>query len=73
MLTSEIDSYRRELTPVISKICDLWLRLSGYNCKFNVEWSEITLQDITDLSRSKLYDAQAEKLISETGGEQNNN
>lgn len=71
VLTSEIDSYRRELTPVISQICDLWLRMNGYSCSFNVEWDSITLQDITELSQSRLHDAQAQKLLYEMAGENN--
>ena len=68
ILTSEIDFYRREITPVIRKICSLWLRLNGYGCDFEVEWDNITLQDITEISRSELYTAQAHKIYTETGG-----
>ncbi len=71
ILTSEIDYYRREITPVIRKICDLWLRLNGFCDNFTVEWSNVTLQDITELSRSRYYDAQSEKILSEIGGEKN--
>ncbi len=71
VLTSEIDSYRRELTPIISQICRTWLSLSGYDCDFEVNWSSITLQDITELSQSKLYDAQREKILNDIGGEKN--
>ena len=73
VLTSEIDSYRRELTPIISQVCDLWLRLNGYSCDFNIEWDSITLQDITELSQSRLHDAQAQKLLYEMAGEKNDN
>lgn len=69
VLTSEIDFYRRELTPIINRICDLWLRLNGYCCDFNVEWENITLQDITEIARSRYYDAQTESILSKTGGE----
>ncbi len=69
ILTSEIEFYRRELNPVISQICRLFLRLHGFDCGFEIEWDSITLQDITELSRSRYYDAQTQKLISETGGE----
>ena len=68
ILTSEIDFYRREITPVIRKICSLWLRLNGYGCDFEVIWDNITLQDITELARSELYTAQAHKIYTETGG-----
>lgn len=69
VLTSEIDAYRRELSPVISQICDLWLRMNGYACSFDIQWDSITLQDITELSQSRLHDAQAQKLLYEMAGE----
>lgn len=71
VLTSEIDSYRRELSPIISQICDLWLRMNGYNCSFNIEWDNVTLQDISELSQSRLHDAQAQKILNEMAGEKN--
>lgn len=69
ILTSEIEFYRRQLNPVISQICRLFLRLHGFDCGFEIEWEAITLQDITELSRSRYYDAQTQKIITETGGE----
>lgn len=71
ILTSEIDFYRREITPIIRKICDLWLRLNGYCEDFTVEWNDVTLQDISELAKSRYYDAQSEKILSEIGGEAN--
>lgn len=71
ILTSEIDFYRREITPIITKICDLWLRLNGYCEDFTVEWNDVTLQDISELAKSRYYDAQSEKILSEIGGEAN--
>jgi hypothetical protein len=68
ILTSEIDFYRRELTPVISKICDMWLRLNGYSCDFSIEWDNVTLQDISEIAQSNYYNAQAQKILNETGG-----
>ena len=72
ILTSEIEFYRRELNPIISQICRLFLRLSGFDCDFEINWDAITLQDITEISRSRYYDAQTEKIICETGGEKGN-
>lgn len=71
ILTSEIDFYRREITPTIRKICDLWLRLNGFCDDFTIEWNSITLQDITELAQSRYYDAQSEKILSEIGGDTN--
>lgn len=62
LLTSEIDFYRRELEPVIRQIADLFLRLNGTPGPVRILWEDLTLQDITELSRSALYEAQAEKL-----------
>lgn len=69
ILTSEIEFYRRAVEPALRKICSLWLRMNGYADRFSIEWESITLQDITELSRSRLYNAQAEKLEKETAGE----
>ena len=68
ILTSEIDFYRREITPVITKICDMWLRLKGYDCSYEIVWENVTLQDISEIAQSNYYNAQAQKIISETGG-----
>lgn len=72
ILTSEIDSYRREITPVIRSICSLWLRLNGFGCDFDVEWDNVTLQDITEIAKSGLYEAQSEKIYYEMAGENKN-
>ncbi len=68
ILTSEIDFYRREITPVIAKICDMWLRLRGYSCDFDIQWDSVTLQDIAEIAQSNYYDAQTQKILSEIGG-----
>ena len=71
VLTSEIEAYRRELNPIISQICNMWLRMNGYEPDFRITWNSITLQDITELSQSRLHDAQAKKLLREIGGDSN--
>ena len=75
MLTSEITAIRRTLTPVIERICSLWLRLNGFACSYRVEWDDINLQDEVEEARARLYDAQAKKYLSEIeeteGGEEN--
>lgn len=67
LLTSELEAYRRILTPVILKTAALWLRLHGSSAAPVVEWDDISLQDEYDLSRARLYNAQAAKLEQETG------
>lgn len=71
ILTSEIDYYRREVTPTVRKICSLWLKLNGFADDFTIKWSDVTLQDITELAKSRYYDAQSDRIRSETGGEKN--
>ena len=59
ILTSELEFYRRLLTPVIIKIADSFLRLSGIDSKVDVEWSHINLQDECELAQARLHNAQA--------------
>ncbi len=61
-LTSELEAYRRILTPVIAKICTAYLCGVGYPCGVKVVWDDITLQDEVEQSRAELYRAQAEKI-----------
>ena len=67
ILTSEIDAYRRELEPIVLRICNTFLRLEGYDCPVQVEWEPLTLQDITALSQAALLDARTEQLRKEIG------
>lgn len=65
VLTSELEAYRRLLTPVIEKICGFWMRTQGINEFFSVEWDDITLQDELELAKARLYRAQSEKIEQE--------
>ena len=62
ILTSELESYRRLLNPVISKICSMWLRLNGFSPRFSVEWDDITLQDAVQLAAARYQNARAAAL-----------
>lgn len=62
VLTTELWSYRRVLTPVIEKICDMFLRTCGNSDGVTVVWDDITLQDSLDEARARLYNAQAKQL-----------
>lgn len=75
VLTSELESYRRILTPVIETVCRTYLRLNGSLSEFQVNWDDITLQDGVELGRARLYHAQAAALEAEqkTGKEPKNN
>ena len=68
-LTTELTAYRRLLTPVIEKICRMYLRLCGNSSGVEVVWDDITLQDSVEEARAQLYKAQAKKLL---GGDNNN-
>lgn len=62
LLTTEITALRRTLTPVLERICRLWLRMHGFPCGFEVVWDEINLQDEVEEARAELYRQQARKL-----------
>ena len=65
VLTSELEAYRRILTPVIRKICVAFLRSRGFACTPEIIWDNITLQDEVELGKARLYNAQAAKLEAE--------
>lgn len=58
-LTSELESYRRILSPVISKICGMYLASKGEDPRLGIIWDDITLQDEVEQSRARLYRAQS--------------
>ena len=62
VLTSELEAYRRVLTPVAGKICRTWLTLAGYEPEFSICWEEITMQDEVDHANARLAAARAAKL-----------
>ena len=61
LMNSELTALRRGLTPVVEKVCDLWLRMHGRTCDYQVVWDPINLQDALEAAKSELYHAQAEK------------
>ena len=71
LLTSELEAYRRILTPVILKICKMYLTLNGIADTPQIIWDDITLQDECELSKARLYDAQREKIQHEMKGDLN--
>lgn len=64
-LTSELEAYRRVLTPAIEKICAVCLRLAGFDSGVQVVWDDIMLQDMVEQARAQLLTAQAETCIKE--------
>ncbi|MBQ4100752.1 MAG: serine/threonine protein phosphatase [Oscillospiraceae bacterium] len=63
ILTSELEAYRRLLTPVILKICTYWLRLRGYSASPSVSWDIISMQDEVDIANARYLNAQADAII----------
>ncbi len=62
ILTSELEYYRRLLTPVLCRIGETFLRLNGSDGDIEVEWSNISLKDETELAQARLWNAQAEQI-----------
>lgn len=65
ILTSELEYFRSLLTPVINRICRCYLRLQGYCDDFTVNWSNINLQDETELAQARLDNARAMQIESD--------
>lgn len=65
VLTSELEAYRRILTPVVVKICRTWLTLEGLPEECEIVWDEITMQDEVDHAKARYYAARARKLEGE--------
>lgn len=62
ILTSELEYYRRLLTPILRRIGLTFLRLNGIDSDVSVEWANINLQDEEALAKARLYNAQAKQL-----------
>jgi hypothetical protein len=62
LLTSELDSYRRILNPVINKICRVWLRTRGLKTEFEINWQFINFKDEMRCANARLLNAKAEKI-----------
>lgn len=65
ILTGELYHYRRILTPVITRIGEMFLRMNGYDPDCTVVWDDISLLDETEQARANYYNAQAEKFRAE--------
>lgn len=62
ILTSELEYYRRRLTPIIKRIAEVYLRTSGCDANVIVEWDNINLQDEVALAEARYKNAQAELI-----------
>ena len=62
ILNSELESYRRILNPIISKICSTWMQLKRLDLDFNINWCLINLKDELRSANSRLLKARAEEI-----------
>lgn len=60
ILTSIIDDWREMITPAVTQIAEWWCRFRGYPMEFEIEWNEVSLQDIEGLANAELTMARAE-------------
>lgn len=58
-LTSELDNYRDEVTPMIKYVIDMWQTVTGKNIPYEIVWDEINLQDAVEMAKADLYKQQA--------------
>lgn len=68
ILTSELKSYQRVLTPVILHISRLFLRLHGYGEEPWVEWQDIDLQDEVEGANARYLNAKAMQIEEQLEG-----
>lgn len=62
ILTSELEYFRRLLSPMLKKIGGAVLHSAGYALTPEIEWSNINLQDETELAEARLKNAQAHEI-----------
>lgn len=65
ILTTELEAYRRIITPVLKRIGNAYLILNGIAASCEIVWDDITLQDETELARARKLNAEADKLLRE--------
>lgn len=65
ILTSELWALRRTVEPILRKICKTYLALEGLDDRVQIQWNDISLQDMTEEAKAELYKAQAMKYRAE--------
>ena len=68
ILTTELEAYRRTVTPVIEKIGRVYMALYGISSPLEIVWDDITLQDEVQLAEARLKNAEADRFLSEVNG-----
>lgn len=62
ILVSELDAYQRLLNPVITKICDMWMRLNGFYGDLKIMWNNVNLKDELQIANARLMRAKARMI-----------
>ncbi len=62
ILTSELEYYRRLISPVLCEIGSAYLYSVGASAVCTVQWDNINLQDETELAEARLKNAQAAEI-----------
>ena len=62
ILTSELEYYRSLSEPVMVRAAAVYLRSVGLDPRVHVEWSNISLQDETELAAARLDNARAAQI-----------
>lgn len=65
ILTTELEAYRRIVSPIIRRIGEAYLAGIGIYREVEVLWDEITLQDEIQSAQARLYNAQADRILKE--------
>lgn len=65
ILTTELEAYRRIITPDLEKIGRTYFMINGICSDLKIKWDDITLQDETQMAQARLYNAEADKLVKE--------
>ena len=65
ILTTELEAYRRIITPVLKRRGNAYLILNGLQGDAEIIWDDITLQDETQLATARKLNAEADKILKE--------
>lgn len=68
ILTSELEYYRRILTPVIEQIASTYLKSIGAVSSVKVDWQIINMQDEVEMANARLSNAKAAQIEAELKG-----
>lgn len=69
ILVTELEYYRRLLSPVLLKIARTYLRLNGITEEPDIVWNTIKLKDEEEAAKAQLYAAQAKEILTRVEGE----